>query len=196
MAHFTLPNVIDQAVEVLIATEQTAVQSTGSGLSDITAGGTTTGVNQVFKVTIASEATPDTFDWTVNGVAGASGVSITGGAQALSEGLTVTFSATTGHDLGDVWTIYVCGNKLGTFAKTVLIKKINIVNVDGSAAASLSIARASDGLPILADAKTVMNLSSELMDFSPEGILCPEGVLVSASASSDIVLYVIATETL
>lgn len=49
--------------------------------------------------------TPDTFSWTLNGETQNDNVAITGGAQALSQGITVTFSQTTGHNQGDSWTM-------------------------------------------------------------------------------------------
>ncbi len=56
-----------------------------------------------YVITIASEATPDTFDWTKNGGGGASGVAITGSAQTLDDSQTITFVNTTGHTAGDKW---------------------------------------------------------------------------------------------
>lgn len=191
----SFPKVIDQAVEVLIATEQTAIFD-GTGLDDLTAGGTTTGKNQIFEVEIDAEGTPDTFKWRVNGGSYTPTVSITGAAQTLTDGLTVTFGATTGHTLADSWRIYVCGNKLGTDQKDVLVKKIHVTNVDGSNAAEISISRASDGLAIGAWQKDIGATTTATLDFSPEGMLFPDGILLSAEASSDLVAYVIAAETL
>lgn len=78
----------------------------GIGYDDLTKGGTFTDTSTaVFVVTIDGEGTPDTFAWTKDGAGGAAGVAITGGAQTLSDGVTVIFGATTGHTLNDNWTI-------------------------------------------------------------------------------------------
>ncbi len=80
--------------------------TTGSGLDDTTSSGTHTGgTDDTYVVTIATSAAPDTFDWTVNGGGGANGVAITGSAQTLSNGVKITFAATTGHTVADAWTI-------------------------------------------------------------------------------------------
>jgi hypothetical protein len=82
---------------------------TGAGLDDLTAGaaysGTVNGV--VYKVEIDGTGTPDTFKWYKDGVLQASTVAITGAVQTLSDGQTVTFGATTGHTLGNFWTITI-----------------------------------------------------------------------------------------
>lgn len=83
-----------------------ATQTTGNGLSDVTSGGTFTGTDgDTFVVTIASTGEPDTFTWTKNGGTVSDPVAISGTAQTLSDGVTITFSATTGHTDGDAWTV-------------------------------------------------------------------------------------------
>ena len=81
-------------------------QSTGSGLDDITFQGTYTGTSAVtYYVKIDATGTPDTFSWSKDNFSTteATGVSLTGSAQTLDSGVTVTASATTGHTLNDVW---------------------------------------------------------------------------------------------
>lgn len=79
---------------------------TGTGLSDATSGGSYTGDEPaVFVVSIVGTGTPNTFQWAKNGAVGATGVAMTGAAQMLADGVTITFAATTGHTLGDRWTI-------------------------------------------------------------------------------------------
>jgi len=84
----------------------------GSGLNDATSGGTFTGTTVAsrcgFDIEIDGTGTPDTFKWrkhtppdTIGGYT--AGVAITGAAQTLSDGVTVTFGATTGHTSGDKW---------------------------------------------------------------------------------------------
>lgn len=76
----------------------------------MTAGGTYSGIGlAIFVVEIdAGEdelASPNTFKWNKNGGSYTTGVAITGSAQTLSDGITVTFDATTGYYLGEQWVI-------------------------------------------------------------------------------------------
>lgn len=85
------------------------------GLNDLSAGGTFTGtVRTYFDVEIDDELTPDTFKWrkvtrNSDGVktigSWTAGVAVTGAAQTLADGVTVKFSATTGHTEGDAWKV-------------------------------------------------------------------------------------------
>ena len=91
-------------------------QSTGSGLNDITFQGTYTGTTAVtYYVKIDATGTPDTFSWSKDNFTSteATGVSLTGSAQTLDTGVTVTAGATTGHTLNDVWqvttVVYITG---------------------------------------------------------------------------------------
>ncbi|MBK8138450.1 MAG: hypothetical protein IPK52_22000 [Chloroflexi bacterium] len=78
---------------------------TGAGVDDLTFGGNYTGAAVgTFLVEIDLQGTPDTFEWSFNGTVGASGVAITGSAQTLSNGVTITFATTTGHTLANSWT--------------------------------------------------------------------------------------------
>lgn len=78
----------------------------GDGLNDMTSGGTFTGlvVRQIL-IEIDAAGTPDTFKWSKDGgkTWDVETVTVTGSAQVLIEGVTVTFGATTGHTLGDQW---------------------------------------------------------------------------------------------
>lgn len=81
-----------------------SVTFTGTGLDDATSGGTYTGASDAtFTVIIDGTGTPDTFKWKKDSGSFTTGVSITGSAQTLTEGVTITFSATTGHTSGDQW---------------------------------------------------------------------------------------------
>jgi len=85
-----------------------AVAFTGTGLNDATSGGTFTGSqNTVFTVIIDLAAATDKFKWKKDSGAYATLVSMTGSPQTLSDGVTIDFAATTGHTLGDQWTITV-----------------------------------------------------------------------------------------
>ncbi len=79
---------------------------TGSGLDDLTPGGDSTAIVITnYKVEIDGTGTPDTFRWSDDGGStwDVSTVAITGSAQTLNNGVTVTFGATTGHTLTDYW---------------------------------------------------------------------------------------------
>jgi len=81
----------------------------GRGLDDLTADvDDYTGSNPlIYRVQIDATGTPDTFKWSDDGGAtwNATGVAITGAAQTLNNGVTITFAATTGHTLNDYWDI-------------------------------------------------------------------------------------------
>ena len=80
-------------------------------LDDMLAGGTYTGLTDLlYCVKIDGVANPNTFSWgtvgpdtSVNCTNGATGVAIDLSAQALSNGVDVTFAATTGHTLNSSW---------------------------------------------------------------------------------------------
>ena len=77
----------------------------GTGLNDAAWGVAFSGAaSAYYEVEIDAEGTPDTFKWRKNGGGWTTGVSITGAAQTLDDGQTITFAATTGHTLGDSWT--------------------------------------------------------------------------------------------
>lgn len=90
-------------------------QSVGSGLNDfnvkLSSAYTLDGYHE-YLVTIATAATPDTFDWTKDGSGGASGVSITGDWQTLGDNIQIRFLATTGHTATDAFRIRVMPHAL------------------------------------------------------------------------------------
>jgi len=81
------------------------------GLDDMTSN--ITAYNKIkttfFDVVIASTGATDRFTWTKEGSGGAANVLMTGAAQTLQDGITITFAATTGHTAGDAWRIFVDG---------------------------------------------------------------------------------------
>lgn len=88
------------------------VQTTGSGLDDLSSGGVyTSTVERTYHVEIDDAGTPDSFRWSNDNGATfvASSVNITGAAQTLENGLTITFAATTGHTNTNVWKFTVGG---------------------------------------------------------------------------------------
>jgi len=83
-----------------------AMESCAEGLDDATSGGSFTGmVSTRYCIELDATGAPDTFKWSKDyGVTWeATGVEITGAAQTLDDGVSVTFAATTGHTLGDKW---------------------------------------------------------------------------------------------
>lgn len=78
---------------------------TGTGINDCYfTGPYVGGTSSTFSIEIDATGTPDTFEWKKDATVGASGVAITGADQTLIEGITIKFSVTTGHVLGDIWT--------------------------------------------------------------------------------------------
>jgi hypothetical protein len=78
----------------------------GSGLDDGTLVGHYEGpITETFNVMINATGTPDTFDWSLDNFATyeAVSVAITGSPQALANGISINFGATTGHTTGDQW---------------------------------------------------------------------------------------------
>jgi hypothetical protein len=79
---------------------------TGSGLNDLTKTGTYgCAGGRAYRVQIDSVGATDTFKWSNDGgtTFEATLVAMTGAAQLLECGLSVTFGATTGHTLNDRW---------------------------------------------------------------------------------------------
>jgi hypothetical protein len=75
-----------------------------SGLDDLSSSGTYSNTDATtFQVSIDSVGTPDTFQWRKGTGSWTTGVSITGAAQLLSDGISITFVATTGHKNKDGW---------------------------------------------------------------------------------------------
>lgn len=76
----------------------------GVGLDDMTQTGNYTGVAQARYIIQIDGVAPDTFTWSDDGGATwNAGVAITGAAQLLSNGISVTFAALLGHTLNDTW---------------------------------------------------------------------------------------------
>ena len=96
-----------QTVDQTIA----AVAFTGSGLNDATSGGSFVGGHTLrINVVVDSVGGTDTFKWNYLDEDGVTvvettGVAMTGGAQTLRDGVTITFAATTGHTDTDAWAI-------------------------------------------------------------------------------------------
>ena len=104
----------------------------GDDLNDMSLNNVYTGsAAATWDVEIDAAATPDTFKWRKNAESYTTGVSITGTAQTLKEGVQVTFEDTTNHTAGDNWTfathkglndISVGGAYTGTKDQTYIIR--------------------------------------------------------------------------
>jgi len=96
--------------ELIFSALSAAVESavfSGVGVDDATSSGTFTGSEAVEYLVEIDGTSPDTFRWSKDGGSTwvASTVAITGAAQLLDDGVSITFTATTGHTSGDQWTI-------------------------------------------------------------------------------------------
>lgn len=78
----------------------------GSGLDDAFFSGHFEGTtSKNFYVKIGTTGTPDQFEWGYDSASPqATGISITGSDQLLSDGISIKFATTTGHTTGDKWT--------------------------------------------------------------------------------------------
>lgn len=106
-----------------LASTRSAAVFTGTSLNDATAGGTYIGqttTKYCVQIHPGSE-NPDHFQWGTssdgsNCTNGATAVAITGAAQTLSNGVTVTFGAVTGHNADlDKWVISVTPGGINRF---------------------------------------------------------------------------------
>ena len=78
----------------------------GGGIHDLEVSGSCTSAAEVtFTIEVDAIGTPDTFGWSKDGGATTAGVSMTGSAQVLDDGVRVRFAAPTGHKLGDRWLV-------------------------------------------------------------------------------------------
>lgn len=116
-----------------VSTTGTITHSIGSGLSDISKSGTFSGITgYVYTVAIDATGTPDTFSWDDGaGGGGNAGVAITGAAQPLGNGVSVTFAATTGHTLNDAWTFTTTATS-GVVVKNAAGVAKTFLNGDGN----------------------------------------------------------------
>ena len=99
---------------------------TGSGLDDMTYGGNYNSTDvRTYRVKIDAAAATDTYTWSEDGGSTweATGVAMTGSAQELNKGITVTFAATTGHTLNEYW-------EITTIITTTAMHKLGEIVVD------------------------------------------------------------------
>ena len=99
---------------------------TGSGLDDLTYGGNyNSSAVRTYRVKVDAVAATDTFTWSEDGGSSweATGVGMTGSAQELNKGITVTFAATTAHTLNEYW-------EITTIITTTAMHKLGEIIVD------------------------------------------------------------------
>jgi hypothetical protein len=95
---------------------------TGVGLDDLSSGGTYEGTaDTTIEVEITATGTPDTYRWRQDGGAWDTGNSASTSAVELVDGITITFGATTGHTVGDLWTILAEPNRIEIVKSTTAI---------------------------------------------------------------------------
>jgi len=97
---------LDSALWLVSGTVIMPITFTGAGLDDMATSGSYGKTGSLsYQIVIDATGTPDTFKWSNNGgvTFQATGVAITGVAQLLENGIYVTFPATTGHTLADLW---------------------------------------------------------------------------------------------
>ena len=100
----------------------------GAGLDDCTSGGTFSGGSNIdYVVEIDGTGTPDTFKWSDDDGStwDVSTVNITGAAQTLNNGVTITFAATTGHTSGDRWSFTAIKGYVANFGDNTSSLKWN-----------------------------------------------------------------------
>jgi hypothetical protein len=82
----------------------------GSGLNDLSGGGSYTGnTPAIFTVEIVTAGSPDTFRWKKDAGAWSAPLQMTTAAYTMSDGITITFAAATGHTAGSSWSLSTGG---------------------------------------------------------------------------------------
>ena len=121
-------NMTEQQALVQMATKGIAIVSrtigppviTGSGLDDFSNGGEFTGNSDVeYELEIVTTGTPDAFQLSRDGEVITASIPIDGSNQDLGLGVTGKFDATTGHDLGDIWTFTARSADPASVIKTI-----------------------------------------------------------------------------
>lgn len=169
---------------------------TGGGLNDATSGGTyTTTATHTYTVIIDATGTPDTFKWKKDSGSFTTGVSITGSAQTLTDGITITFAATTGHTLNDQWvitvTVYTAAPDLllhhyeGATVRNYVLISGNLFRINGSALTVTDASAFTSGVlthGVTAGSRAWMTNSTDNLKYTTTGgsITVPTGVPASA----------------
>lgn len=166
---------------------------TGGGLNDLTANtsGTTLGLDagMVYEIEIAATGTPDNFRWRkqIPGATEWGGwspqINMTGGAQAIDDGVTVTFAAATGHTLGNKWTVTLYTDTVRHFITTVRTVE-GVTDESGPSGPSTALAVAKNIVrvtrPTISDAQVTAWRVYRMSTFTSEYLLVAE---VAATAT-------------
>jgi hypothetical protein len=97
---------LQDVVDVINPLNITYLTFTGSGLNDMTVGGTFTGDTSLhYRVQVQTPLTPNDFEWSDDGGStwDLTGIDMAVTPTNLNNGITVTFGSTTGHTVGDHW---------------------------------------------------------------------------------------------
>ena len=160
------------------------------GLNDLSPGGKfTASENHVYRVIISATGMPDRFRWSVDGGALSPEQKITGTAQPLPDGVTITFRATTGHTMStqakSFWMIAANASGpasqttfrqrgAGALTRSLESKLRDTVDVrdfgakcDGATDDTVSIQNALDSLPLMTFERS----------YSPDGMALRTGVV-------------------
>ena len=132
----------DQKSRMVIRTNEggavgtVSVHANGGGspsASDVASGGTYTGgpTPAVYYVKITSNGSPDTFAWSTDNVHYSDNINITGSAQTLEKGLTVTFAATTGHQNTAVYKFTVGADTIKLHSNADFVCAGHVVSENG-----------------------------------------------------------------
>jgi len=103
----------------------------GSGLNDMTINLTDCTIlyPTTYRVMISETGTPDSIRYTTNGgTTWSTETAITGSAQTLSNGIAVTFGATTGHTLGEYWE-FTTSPSYGTERLRDFVSSVNDIEI-------------------------------------------------------------------
>ena len=99
----------------------------GSGLDDLTTGGTYCGSKNItYRIAIQTAAATDVIKWSRDaGVTWVdSSISVTGDYQLLENGLYVKLAATTGHTAGEYWTVACTGHGVPEVYTTAILATV------------------------------------------------------------------------
>tara|TARA_B100000902_G_scaffold292226_1_gene278605 strand:- start:2057 stop:9787 length:7731 start_codon:yes stop_codon:yes gene_type:complete len=113
---FSLPTSIS-SVSKTIANPSHSITPSGTNTQQVT-----------YKLRIDATGTPDTFEWNNDGSNSFpnTGIAITGSSQVIENSVSVTFSSTTGHSIGDIFEFTVENDVFSNITTTITNPNHNI----------------------------------------------------------------------
>ena len=113
---FTLPTSIS-SISKTIANPTHSITPSGTNTPEVT-----------YKLRIDATGTPDTFEWNNDGsnLFPNTGIAITGASQVIENSVSVTFSSTTGHSVGDTFQFTVANDVFSNITTTIANPNHNI----------------------------------------------------------------------